>query len=197
MVDDTVALQYRIALHLSGMVDGPSSPLTTSERLSLLRSYETSWKNLDWNELEHTTLPVPEGNLWELYGNVWAHSRGVDAIYFVQIPSRLRNIPLRQWTIKVDFPLRDFGMDPSQDLLVTIEMTTRCVWLTFGRIKRLRATLYQVPCSAVESGYLHYQLVKSTDWPGTMQPLNTSRLFPTSTGRIRFGSAGTILVYCS
>jgi hypothetical protein len=122
VVDDTAALQYRIALHSSGMVDGPPSRLSTSERLSLLRSYETSWKNLDWNT--HTSLPVPEGSLWELYGNVWAHSRGNDAIFLVQIPSRLRDIPLRRWTIKLDFPLLDFGMDPSQDLLVAVEMAT-------------------------------------------------------------------------
>lgn len=122
MVDDTVALQYRIALHSSGMVDGPPSQLSTSERLNLLRSYETSWKNLDWNT--HTSLPVPEGSLWELYGNVWAHSKGSDSIFFVQIPSRLRDVPLRQWTIVLDFSLRDFGMDPSQDLLVVIETAT-------------------------------------------------------------------------
>jgi hypothetical protein len=120
VVDDTAALQYRIALHSSGMEDGPPSRLSTSERLSLLRRYETSWKNLDWNP--PTSLPVPEGSLWELYGNVWAHSRGNDAISFVQIPSRLRDIPLRQWTIRLDFPMRDFSMDPSQDLLVAIEM---------------------------------------------------------------------------
>ena len=105
------------------MVDGPPSRLNTSERLSLLRSYETSWKNLDWNT--HISLPVPEGSLWELYGNVWAHSKGNnDAIFFVQIPSRLRDVPLRQWTVRLDFLMRDFGMDPSQDLLVAIEMAT-------------------------------------------------------------------------
>ena len=132
MIDDTVALQYRIALYASGMVDGPPGRLTTSERLSLLRSYETSWKNLDWNE--QTSLPIPVGNLWELYGNVWAHSRGDDSIDFVQIPSRLRGIPLRQWALKLDSPIRDFTMDPSQDLLVTIGRATKYVWLTFGRM---------------------------------------------------------------
>ncbi len=143
------------------MVDGPPSQLSTSERLSLLRSYETSWKNLDWNA--HISLPLPVGNLWELYGNVWGHSKGDDAIFFIQIPSRLRNVPLRQWTTRLDFPLRDFGIDPSQDLLVAIEMATQCVWPTFEQDKRLRDTLYQVYCSAVESGYSHYQPVKSTD----------------------------------
>ncbi|KAH9064345.1 hypothetical protein EDB87DRAFT_1785862 [Lactarius vividus] len=119
LIDETTTLQYRIALFASGMEDGPPGGLTTSERLELLKNYEASWKNLQWNE--HTTLPLPAGSLWELYGNVWAHSRGSDAIEFVQIPSRLRGIPMRQWTLRFDYDLRDFGMDPSQDLLVTIE----------------------------------------------------------------------------
>lgn len=137
MIDETAALQYHIALHSSGMVDGPPGLLSTSERLSLLRSYETSWKNVDWNT--QTSLPVPNGSLWELNGNVWAHSRGVDSIDFVQIPSRLRGIPLRQWTLKLDSPIRDFSMDPSQDLLVTIRRATiMCVWLTFRRDDDLR-----------------------------------------------------------
>jgi hypothetical protein len=101
------------------MVDGPPGQLSTSERLSLLRSYEATWKNLEWND--HTSFPVPEGRLWELYGNVWAHSRGDKGIVFVQLPSRLRGIPIRRWTLDFDFTIRDFGIDPSQDLLVTVE----------------------------------------------------------------------------
>ncbi|KAI9461007.1 hypothetical protein BJY52DRAFT_245215 [Lactarius psammicola] len=119
LIDETATLQYRIALFASGMVDGPPGDLTASERLELLRSYEASWKNIEWND--HTTIPSPVGSLWELYGNVWAHSGGSDTIEFVQLPSRLRGIPMRQWTLRLDFALRDFGMDPSQDLLVTIE----------------------------------------------------------------------------
>lgn len=154
MIDDTVALQYHIALHSSGMVDGPPGRLSPSERLSLLRSYETSWKNMDWNE--HKYFPVPDGTLWELYGNVWAHSRGGDAIDFVQIPSRLRGIPLRQWTLRLDFPLRDFSMDPSQDLLVTIGRDTMCVSLTFWRNDDLR--LLHIKCFAPLSNPTAYAI---------------------------------------
>lgn len=115
---------------MSGMVDGPPGQLNIPDRLSLLRSYNASWKKLDWNA--HTCLPVPDGTLWELYGNVWAHSRGSDIIELVQLPSRLRGISLRQWTLKLDFAPWDFGMDPAQDLLATVERVTKCVWLTFG-----------------------------------------------------------------
>jgi hypothetical protein len=105
------------------MVDGPPGSLTTSERLELLRSYEASWKNIQWGE--HNTVSYPQGPASELYGNVWAHSRGSNAIDFVQLPSRLRGISMRQWTLRFDFDVRDFSMDPSQDLLVLIENTFR------------------------------------------------------------------------
>jgi len=103
------------------MVDGPPGSLTTSERLELLRRYEASWKNFEWSE--QNTYVYPHEPTWEFYGNVWAHSRGRDAIDFVQMPSRLRGIPIRQWTISFDFEVRHFSMDPAQDLLVIIENT--------------------------------------------------------------------------
>ncbi|KAH9062703.1 hypothetical protein EDB87DRAFT_1605498 [Lactarius vividus] len=64
-----------------------------------------------------------------IYGNIWAHSRGSDAIEFIQIPPRLHGIPMRQWTLRFNFTLRDFGMDPSQDLLVMIENFRKYVLL--------------------------------------------------------------------
>jgi len=101
------------------MEDGPPGGLSTSERLELLRSYEASWKNFEWSE--HNIVPYSRGLAWDFCGNVWGHSRGSDAIDFVQMPSGLRGISLRQWTLTFDFDVRDFSMDPSQDLLVTIE----------------------------------------------------------------------------
>ncbi|KAI9513051.1 hypothetical protein F5148DRAFT_972382 [Russula earlei] len=135
LIDDTVSLQYRIALYSAGLIDGPSSTLTTSERLSLLKSYEASWKDMDWSA--QISLPVAEGGLWEFYGNVWAHSTGIDTIEFVQLPSRLRGISLRQWTVRLDFAPRDFGIDPSQDLLVTIERITNASHLYRMRFLKL------------------------------------------------------------
>jgi hypothetical protein len=108
------------------MEDGPLGDVTTSERLELLRRYEASWKNIEWNE--HTTIPSGRGGVWELYGNVWAHSKERDVIEFVQLPSRIRGVPKRQWTLKFGFAVRDFSMDPSQDLLVTTENFRKYVW---------------------------------------------------------------------
>ena len=101
------------------MIDGPPGGLTTSERLELLRRYEACWKNIEWSE--HNTIVSSGGRIWEFYGNVWAQSKGSHSIEFTQLPSRLRGIPMRQWTLRFDFAVRDFSMDPSQDLLVTFE----------------------------------------------------------------------------
>jgi hypothetical protein len=127
LIDESTTFQYRIALLASGMVDGPPGNLATSERLELLRRYEAAWTNVEWSE--HYTIPYPQGGACEFYGNVWGHSQGrsrghsggSDAIDFVRFPSRLRGISLRQWTLRFDFEVQDFSMDPSQDLLVMIE----------------------------------------------------------------------------
>ena len=108
------------------MVDGPPGNLTTSERLDLLRRYESSWKNIEWSE--HRTIPYAQGMYSEFYGNVWGQTRGSDAIDFVQLPSRLRGISLRQWTLKFNFDVQYFTMDPSQDLPVTIDYSNQYVY---------------------------------------------------------------------
>jgi hypothetical protein len=126
LIDETTTFQYRIALFASGMEDGPPGDLTTFERLDLLRNYEASWNNIEWNE--HNSIPSSRGGVWELYGNIWAHSIERDVIEFVQLSSRIRGIPMRQWTVRFNFAVRDFSMDPSQDLLVTIESFRKYVW---------------------------------------------------------------------
>ena len=127
LIDETTTFQYRIALFASGMEDGPPGHMTTSERFDLLRKYEASWKTIEWTE--HNSLISGTGGVWELYGNVWAHSKERnDVIEFVQLPSRIRGIPMRQWTLRFEFSVRDFSMDPSQDLLVAIENFRKYVW---------------------------------------------------------------------
>ena len=105
------------------MEDGPPGNLTTSERLDLLKRYEASWKNLEWTE-HNTASSIPSRfRDWESYANVLACRHGGDgeAIDFIQLPSRLCGISLRKWTLRFSFVVREFGVDSSQDLLVTIE----------------------------------------------------------------------------
>ena len=78
------------------MEDGPPGDLTTSERLDLLRRYEASWKNLEWNE--HNTIPSHSRGrfgIWESYGNVLACKSEGETIDFKTILSLLREQWLR------------------------------------------------------------------------------------------------------
>ena len=65
---------------------------------------------------------MESGGLWELYGGVLAQSTEEGTLTFIQLPSDLRSIEEEVWTLgNFGLVVRDFGMDPSQDLLVLIQ----------------------------------------------------------------------------
>ena len=120
LVDTDVRFQYRIELAVAGMQDGPSSTLPTADRLAILRERQAAWDTLTWRERHEQ--PMGAGSVWELYGGVLAQSEGKRTLTLRQLPSVIRGIPDKQWEIAdVGFDIRDFGMDPAQDLLVGVE----------------------------------------------------------------------------
>ena len=65
------------------------------------------------------------GGVWELYGGVLAQAEGESKLVCAQLPSVIRRIEEKEWTIEdVGVKIRDFGMDPAQDLLIIIEHQT-------------------------------------------------------------------------
>jgi hypothetical protein len=120
MVDSSARAQYDIDLAVSGMIDGPPSPLTASHRLALLKERNAAWETLRWKE-SSDDLPMQQGQVWELYGGVFAQSSASNILHFRQLPSVYRNIKERSWHVVLDVHVRDFTMDPAQDLLVLIE----------------------------------------------------------------------------
>ncbi|PIL28992.1 hypothetical protein GSI_09039 [Ganoderma sinense ZZ0214-1] len=120
LIDKDVRAQYKIELAVAGMTDGPPSTLTPAERLTILRARQDAWDNLVWTAKDDVTMH--QGGVWELYGNVLAQAQGDRTLHFKQIPSQIRGIRGTEWTIpNVGCKIRDFGMDPAQDLLVVIE----------------------------------------------------------------------------
>lgn len=117
----TASLQYIIELALAKQIDGPLSTAPSSGRLELLKNHQSAWENLEWSR--EVKIPMENGGLWELYGGVLAQSKDDGAIVFHQLPSDLRSIDAKTWTVGPDFGMivRDFAMDSSQDLLVLIE----------------------------------------------------------------------------
>jgi hypothetical protein len=101
------------------MKDGPPSLLTASDRLALLKERNAAWEALRWKE--SNDLPMHHGHVWELYGGVFAQSSTPSVLHFHQLPSVSRNIKEKSWHLVLDTHVRDFTMDPAQDLLVLIE----------------------------------------------------------------------------
>lgn len=65
-----------------------------------------------------------QGRIWELYGDVFAQSSTPNVLHFRQLPSKYRKIEEKTWGVALDIHVRDFTMDPAQDLLVLIEEPT-------------------------------------------------------------------------
>jgi hypothetical protein len=58
-----------------------------------------------------------------IVSSVLGQGKDDNALRFFRLPSIHRGIPPSDpWEIKVDFTIRDFAMDPSQDLLVLLEV---------------------------------------------------------------------------
>ncbi|KAG9022712.1 hypothetical protein FRB95_014288 [Tulasnella sp. JGI-2019a] len=135
IVEESVAIQYILALGLSGYVDGPStSKISTVGRYNRLQHHEKAWRTITWRQHNEYTIDRCSST-YELYGGVYAHglksqdsyvksarpiTRGMKLIEF---PSLLRNqFTGRTWTIlDLGVDTQDFGMDPDQDLLVLME----------------------------------------------------------------------------
>lgn len=106
-------------LELSGMEDGPPSGMVAAERLQCLREHQSAWAKLRYSQSH--VIQMERGNVWELYGNVLAQGRGPRSLAFYQIPSAIRGIEAKSWVVEnLGVDVRDFGMDPAEDLLVFI-----------------------------------------------------------------------------
>ncbi|KIK52146.1 hypothetical protein GYMLUDRAFT_180465 [Collybiopsis luxurians FD-317 M1] len=124
---ETADLVYAIELAIACQEDGTNPTLSYKEKLELLRNQQERWTELRWSK--DIRYPMITAGLWELFGNVLAQNSLDRSLTFVQLPSAYRDIPERQWTVRPEKPavFRDFGMDPSQDLLVLIEIPRRLV----------------------------------------------------------------------
>jgi hypothetical protein len=88
-----------------------------------------------WQVCIQFSIPFPGMTvltLWTMSPSVFASGTSNEkSIKFLQLPSVLRGVPSRQWQVDVDFIIRDFVMDASQDLLVLIQIVQWFVLISF------------------------------------------------------------------
>jgi hypothetical protein len=165
VVEGTVELKYKIELFMANMDDGPPSSISKADRLKLLRAHQTAWKNLTWtkksvvsdnpNATDHEDDEVP----WKCLGGVLGQASS-RSLHFIRVPSVFRGIEEKEWTVEdIGFRVGDFTMDPSQDLLVALEVETYVDYLSVMRIFVLTfpvasETFVESTCAPCQTGNL-------------------------------------------
>ncbi|KAH9949346.1 hypothetical protein B0H21DRAFT_820150 [Amylocystis lapponica] len=105
IVDNVEYLQYKIALIIHGMQDGPPSHLSTACRYAKLRQFQICFQ-------------VPESRL---NSSAMSYASPPGRLLFIQLPSRIRGVYEVRWTLDFGlfgFPVQSYALDPAQDLLL-------------------------------------------------------------------------------
>ena len=131
IVDGVESLQYKIALAVAQMQDGPLGNVPTAERLQVLEKYQRAWANVDVStEADISIVPQMDdddlSNEAVIEGSVFAQrGLGLTAVDFVQLPSKIRRIEESRWSIDdatLGFQPIIYTSDPAQDLLVAVAL---------------------------------------------------------------------------
>lgn len=129
-------MQYNVELEIGGLMDGPPSaafPTTPTDRLARLQQHQAAWAHLAWAP-RTMAVSAERGPSWELASSVLGQSISqtpgkldVRRIAFARLPRGTRGgdgaqgSALKEWTLGgFGFDVRDFTLDPEQDLLVLV-----------------------------------------------------------------------------
>ncbi|KAI0631438.1 senescence-associated protein-domain-containing protein [Trametes polyzona] len=122
-VKASLQLKYNIELFADGLVDGVGCPLPVAERYNLLLERRRRWRRLKWKSIEHFSAPGM-CQAYELVDGVFATSKGIGfsgsrhlaLTWLPTATSEARRIERDD----LGFSMRDFAMDPSQDLIAFV-----------------------------------------------------------------------------
>ena len=126
VISATPTLLYQMELDVEGYNDGPPGELCISDRLRLLRERRLRWLKLDWQHVSFLDsryvipiTPLP----YEMQGGTFFNvtDNGKICINETRLPSSTHPEPeYRSWVQA--HPLVDITTDPSQDLLICLDL---------------------------------------------------------------------------
>ena len=130
LIRDSVELQYIIELAADGMEDGVDCPLSIAERLARLLQLRGRWRAVDWAGTAKVSAPALT-KAYEFADGVYASSRVQGAVFrsrhlaLTWLPTLATGGGGESRVIEredVGLSIRDFAMDPSQDLIVLLQV---------------------------------------------------------------------------
>lgn len=138
LIRDTLSVQYKIELGADGMDDGPPGGVPVAERMQALQRRRQAWRTLGFSRI--ATVPMPgECHAYELVGGIFAKAMipqhdlttpgnllGSRHLSLVALPSATSE-PRTLVREDIGLSCRDFGIDPTQDLIALVEQPTSYV----------------------------------------------------------------------
>jgi len=134
IISNSVALQYKIELFAQGMHDNAQiqDGANTADLLAMLTTYGDALKELAWTNYE--TIDLTDASIHTRYVSdgilvLPSRERKITGTWLdvYQLPSALRGVPARQWTLKFEFSVTSFTVDVASDLLVLCEYSNNGV----------------------------------------------------------------------
>ncbi|RPD53899.1 hypothetical protein L226DRAFT_469953 [Lentinus tigrinus ALCF2SS1-7] len=123
VIKESFELQYQIELVADGLVDGTRCTLSTSERLARLLELRARWRYLDWTGVKHISAPamcqayeLVDGVFASSMGNGLSGSRHLALTWLPTTREEERTVEREDLGVTV----RDFAIDPSQDLMALV-----------------------------------------------------------------------------
>lgn len=138
LLSTSAEVQYTIELYSSQQRenDFPSTRLMSiSDRLELLKTVNANWSKLRFTRRSTLPYPFPSSYVYELSGGRLVLGSGTDtdgrngttSLNFYELPSREdsgnHGATIPHTRLIMDFPIADFAMDVTQNLLILLERT--------------------------------------------------------------------------
>lgn len=121
-VDSSVEIQLALRLDAWDYVETGSLETPPSHLLQILEAHVEAWRTLNWTE---SRLDIPYGAAYDLAQGFYVavDNSNMHDITCVRLPSRTSHSEVHVHTLpNVGFTIYDVTIDPSQDLVVLLEM---------------------------------------------------------------------------
>ncbi|TFK62398.1 hypothetical protein BDN72DRAFT_964576 [Pluteus cervinus] len=115
IITASTKIEYYGELTMDGLIDTDTSDLSIKDRFDLLRERRFTWENLQWKKFPAESFPGL-CHLYELAGGVYAALDANNDFTALTLPTKTCEGSRKSYHL--DFPARDFVMDPTQDLVV-------------------------------------------------------------------------------
>jgi hypothetical protein len=99
--------------------------------MAALDAYNEARRGLAWSAYDRIDIPATNAMPQFSDGLVVASSRDKRSLIVHRLPSKLRGLEARRWTLAFDFTIAHFALDASQDLLAIVPVrasTSPSLW---------------------------------------------------------------------